>query len=77
MCFGDFFVNKSLFASTKVDFQYFGHIFVRASTRGKGLTITTIFTPDKLVFLLEFVSNVRVFLFEQNVTQNIRPKNGT
>ena len=23
-----FFVNKSLFAATKVDFQYFGHIFV-------------------------------------------------
>ena len=22
------FVNKSLFAATKVDFQYFGHIFV-------------------------------------------------
>ena len=28
LCFGDFFVNKSLFASTKVDFQYFRHIFV-------------------------------------------------
>ena len=30
--------------ATKVDFQYFGHIFVWATTRGKGLTCTiTIF----------------------------------
>ena len=29
--FEQFFVNKSLFAVTKVDFPYFGHIFVCAA----------------------------------------------
>ena len=28
MCFELIFVNKSVFAATKVDFQYFGHFFV-------------------------------------------------
>ena len=51
--------------------------FLYASTRGKELTITIVFTPDKLVYLYEFEWNVRVFLCEQNGTQNIRPKNGT
>ena len=46
MCFWTIFVNKSLFAATKVDFQYFWHIFVWAPTRGKGLTITIIFSLD-------------------------------
>ena len=75
--FLNFFVNKSLFAATKVDFYYFGHIFVLSSTRCKGLTTTINFIPDKLFHILTFKSNVRVLLFEQNVTQNIRPKNGT
>ena len=49
-----FFVNKLFFAATKVDFQYFGHIFVWAPTRGKGLTITINFSPDILFHIKNF-----------------------
>ena len=77
MCFGDFFVNKSLFASTNVDFQYLDIFLCEHQLEVRALLLQQFLHQTNWSFYKSLSQMLECSYLNKNVTQNIRPKNGT